>query len=277
VEELRRLIADEIRGRLVELRGSEGASLACRPAAIEDVDFLSASPAQLRAIRQALRPLARTLAARMARRRHRRRRGRLDVRRTMRRSLSAGGVPLEPAFRARRASRPDLFVLCDVSGSVAEFARFTMSLLYAMNDEFPRVRSFAFVDDIDEVTEVFEEVGTALDPSHLLARARVVTADGHSDYGRVFRRFWAVYGHRALGPKTTVIVTGDARNNYREAGVDALHAIAERARRVYWLNPEPRPEWDTTDSVMSAYAPHCDVVVEARNLRQLAAFVHRIT
>jgi len=275
IEEFRRLLADEIRHRLLEVKGlAAAADLSHTP--IEDVDFLGASPAQLQEMRHAIRPLARTLAARIAHRRRFRRHGRLDARRTIRRSLSAGGVPLEPAFRYPRVSKADLYLLCDVSGSVAEFAHFTMSLLYAMNEEFSRIRSFAFVDGIDEVTQVFDDRSIHLDARHLLARAAVVWADGHSDYGHVFERFWNVYGLGALGPRTTVIITGDARNNYRDPGLAALRAIQDCARKVYWLNPEPRPEWNTTDSIIAAYAPYCDGVFEARNLRQLADFVRAI-
>lgn len=276
VEAFRRLIAEEIGRRLVEVRGSRDAAAAYHRVPIEDVDFLAASPAELRQMRAAIRPLARKLAARMAQRRRLRRHGRLDVRRTIRRSLAAGGVPLDPAFRYPRVSRPDLFLLCDISGSVGEFASFTMALLYAMNAEFSRIRSFVFVDGIDEVTGVLEDRARALDAAHLLARAQVVWADGHSDYGRVFARFWSTYGHATVGPKTTVILTGDARNNYRDAGVEALRAIKEQARRVYWLNPEPRASWDTTDSIMSVYAPYCDGVFEARTLRQLEEFARGI-
>ncbi len=246
IEEFRRLLADEIRHRLLEVKGL---------AAVAD--------------------MSRT-AIEIAHRRRFRRHGRLDARRTIRRSLSAGGVPLEPAFRYPRVSKADLYLLCDVSGSVAEFAHFTMSLLYAMNEEFARIRSFAFVDGIDEVTKVFDDRSIQLDARHLLARADVVWADGHSDYGHVFERFWNVYGLGALGPRTTVIITGDARNNYRNPGLAALRAIQKCARKVYWLNPEPRPEWNTTDSIMAAYAPYCDGVFEARNLRQLADFVRAI-
>src|SRR5207253_1663244 len=249
IEAFRRRLADEIRARLLDVKGLAAAAEVSVRTPIEDVDFLGATPGELRDMRQAIRPLARKLAARIARRRRLRRHGRLDARRTIRRSLSAGCVPLEPAFRYPKASKPDLYLLCDVSGSVAEFAQFTLSLLYAMSDEFPRIRSFAFVDGIDEVTALLEESAHRLDVRHLLARASVVRADGHSDYGSVFGTFWDVYGRGALGPRTTVLVTGDARNNYRRPGLDALRAIKERARRVYWLNPERRREWNTTDSI----------------------------
>ena len=276
IEAFRRRLADEIRARLLDVKGAAAAADVSVRTPIEDVDFLGATPGELRDMRQAIRPLARKLAARIARRRRLRRHGRLDARRTIRRSLSAGGVPLEPAFRYPKASKADLYLLCDVSGSVAEFAHFTLSLLYAMNEEFSRIRSFAFVDGIDEVTKLFDDRSVQLDARHLLARANLVWADGHSDYGHVFGRFWNVYGARTLGPRTTVIITGDARSNYRAPGLEALRAIQAYARKVYWLNPEPRREWNTTDSIIASYAPCCDGVFEVRNLRQLADFVRAI-
>ena len=272
VDEFRKLLSEAIRHRLSQVKGVNDAASGYDYGLLEDVDFLGASPSQLKAMQEAIRPLARKLASRGARQRRLRRRGQLDVRRTMRRSLGSGGVPLDPAFRFPRSARPELFLLCDVSGSVAEFATFTLSLLYAMSQEFSRIRCFAFVDGVDEVTSEFDHAGI-LRPAHLLARKNLIWADGHSDYGNVLRHFLRTWGWAALGPKATMVITGDARNNYREPGVEALRAIKERARRVFWLNPEPRARWNTTDSIVERYAPHCDDVVEVRNLRQLGDFV----
>jgi hypothetical protein len=277
IEEFRRLIAQEVRRQLVELKGAQLAADLFQDHPIEDVDFLRASPAELRRMQEAIRPLAQKLAARIAHRRRLRRHGRLDVRRTVRRSLSAGGVPLDPAFRFPRASRPDLYLLCDISGSVAEFARFTMSLLLATKKEFARIRLFVFVDGIDEVTDVMDENAAWIAPRNLLYGTKAISGDGHSDYGNVFNRFWHRYGYADLDPRSTVIITGDARNNYRDPGLDTLRAMHERTRRVYWLNPEPRREWNTTDSIIEAYAPSCSGVFETANLRQLADFVYAIT
>ena len=270
------MLAEQVRHRLSAAVGAEQAAELYRERQLEDVDFLGANASQLRELRQAVRPLARRLAARAAQKRRLRRRGRLDVRRTVRRSLSSGGVPVDPAFRAVRASKPDLYVLADVSGSVIEFAKFTLSLLHAMNEEFAKMRSFAFVDGIDEVTGLLEEGGHRMDLRGAFARAMVVAADGHSDYGSVFRRFAERYGGD-VDARSTLIVMGDARNNYREPGLGQLRDLRERARRLYWLNPEPRADWDTSDSIMGAYAPWCDRVFEVRNLRQLAACVDEIT
>jgi uncharacterized protein len=276
IDDFRRLIAEQVRHRLSAAHGAEQAAELYRDRQLEELDILDANASQLRELRQAIRPLARKLAARMAKRRRRRRRGRLDVRRTLRHSLAYGGVPVHPAFRARKASKPDLYVLADVSGSVIEFAKFTLSLLHAMSQEFSKLRSFAFVDGVDEVSTMLEEAGDVLDLQRLFTRAKVVRADGHSDYGNVFASFEERYG-ADLDARSTLLVMGDARNNYRDPGLDPLRRLAGRVRHLYWLNPEPRPDWDTTDSIMRSYAPHCDQVFEVRNLRQLVACVDEIT
>jgi uncharacterized protein with von Willebrand factor type A (vWA) domain len=272
--EFRRMLAEEVRALLARRMGDDESLPGSGPG-IDDVDFLGASPVQLATMRDAIRPLARRLATRLARRRQSHREGRVDVRRTARRSLSSGGVPIEPAFRRPRVHHPDLFVLCDLSGSVAEFAKFTITLLHALSRELPRTRLFVFVDNVDEVTELLRQLPPTLDVSHLLATTSAVGADGHSDYGAVFRRFWARYGSD-ISNTSTVIVAGDGRTNYRDPGTTTLHLLHQRARRVYWLNPESRREWGTSDSCIEEYRPHCDQLVEVRNLRQLSDFVYRI-
>jgi uncharacterized protein len=108
-----------------------------------------------------------------------------------------------------------------------------------------------------------------------MAEARVVWADGHSDYGRALTAFVERHG-REVTQRSTVVVLGDARTNYRHPGAQALEQLQRRARRVWWLNPEPRGAWDTGDSVASSYARYVEEMVEVRNLRQLAAFVERV-
>lgn len=276
IEAFKRLLAGELRGQLAEARGVEETGRALEMLGTEDVDFLGASPRQLTAMRETIRPLARALATKMARRRRRRDRGRLDVRRTVRRSLSNGGVPLDPVFRRPKVARPDLYLLCDVSGSVAEFASFTLTLLQAMSGEFSRMRSFAFVDGIDEVTDHLKDVASFLEVRHVLYRSDVVRESGHSDYGLVLERFWDRIGP-SIDSRSTVIITGDARSNYHDPGTEALRSIHARARKVYLLNPEPVADWDTHDSIVGLYAPLVDGVFEVRNLRQLADAVYRIT
>lgn len=276
LEMLRREIEEEIRRRLVADRGRDAVARTLRRPLAEDVDLMHATRAELAEMEAAIGPLTRKLAARLARRR-RRRTGRLDFRRTVRRSLATGGVPADPQFRHPRPHRPEVWLLCDISGSMATFSRFTLQFTHAMSTHFSRLRTFAFVDTVDEVTEFFGpgvDFGSAVD--RITAEAEVVWLDGHSDYGNSLETFYSRYG-RQITPRTTLIITGDARNNYRPARDSSLGLVAKAARAVIWLNPEPRAYWDTGDSAMSHYAKHCTSVHEVRTLRQLEEFVENLT
>ncbi|MGC8471400.1 MAG: vWA domain-containing protein [Acidimicrobiales bacterium] len=270
---LRKAIEAEIRRRLVLDRGAQALARSVRRALPEDVDVMHANREELAALHRTLHPLSRKLAVRLGRRRRNRRRGSLDFRATVRRSLSAGGVPVEPRFRHPRPAKPEIFVVADISGSVASFARFTLELVYALSTQFSKVRSFVFVDGIDEVTHVFEH---ADDPAaavrRITAEADVVWLDGHSDYGHAFEEFDRRWGDEVTS-RATVLVLGDARNNYHASGAWVLSELQHQARHVYWLNPEPREYWGSGDSIVDEYAVHCDAVVECRTLRQLERFV----
>lgn len=274
IAELRRRLERIIRTRLVAERGPEAMARALARPLPEEIDFLQATGEDLAEMRRTVAALARRLAARLSYRHHHGGRGRLDFRRTIRASLQTGGVPVSPRFR-RRTQRAELVVLCDLSGSVAAFSRFALMLLYALSQHFRKIRSFAFVDAIDEVTHFFE--GSDLDGAakRLRAEANVVWLDGHSDYGRCFARFVTDYPD-ALTPHATVLVLGDARSNFRAPEEWTIHQIANRTRRAYLLNPEPRRHWNTGDSIVGKYESAFDAVIEVRNLRQLAAFVERI-
>ena len=269
--EFKDAVLRETRRRVAEHRGAKAvASYAVQPLP-EDLNFLSAT-ADMAELRRAVRPLARKLATRVAMKRRRATRGHVDLRRTVRHSLSTGGVPMEPILRHRAPHRPELFVLCDVSSSVSRFARFALMLTHALSAQFSRVRSFAFVDTIDEVTRFFEHEDFLAAIDRMNEEALVVSDDGHSDYGTVLERFLDHYG-ADVGPKTTLLILGDARTNYRSRKTEALRELAAKARHVYWLNPEPIYDWDTGDSAASEYAAHVDDMVEVRNLRQLEDFI----
>jgi uncharacterized protein with von Willebrand factor type A (vWA) domain len=276
IEAFRALVAAEARRRVAERRGrDEIARRAVAPTA-DRVDFLFAGKAQLAELRRAVQPLARRLATRLAARRRRAARGTIDLRRTLRGSLSTGGVPMKPVLRRRRPVRPELVLLCDVSGSVSGFSDFTMLLVQALHDQFSKVRVFAFVNRIDEVTGLLVH-GTA-DPEVLGARVHAEAAltgwHGSSDYGVALGEFAERYAD-AVGPRTTVFVLGDARTNMSDPNLAAVRQITERARRVYWLNPEQRARWGTGDSVAPAYAELVDMH-ECRTARQLSALVARL-
>ena len=276
IEELKKQIESEIRRSLVADRGVEAMARTLRKPLPEDVDFMHASREEMANLRRSLYPLTRKLAARLARRRKYGRRGPLDFRKTIRHSLSYGGVPAEPKFKFPRPSKPEIMVVADISGSVASFARFTLHLLYAISSQFSKVRSFVFIDGLDEVTpflEGVEDIGEAV--HRVNTEADVVWVDGHSDYGHAFGVFWEKYG-KDIGTKTTVLILGDARNNYHASQSWILKEAHQKARKLYWLNPEPRAYWDTGDSILGEYATHCDGTYEVRNLRQLEAFIEKL-
>ena len=275
IDELRRYLALEVQRRFDALGARDNGAGPLPRVDPAELAIVGASPAELAAMRRALRPLARRLAVRGARRNRRTHRGRLDIRRTIRASLSSGGVPLLPAWRRPRSTKPELVLLCDVSGSVAEFAGFTLALMSAMSAEFSAVRSFAFVDGVDEITRIVAEAGGSLLPTHVLARTNVVSRDGHSDYGRVLEQFAKRFGD-ACTPRTTLVITGDARSNYRAPNAAGLASIRRSIRAIHWLNPESRDRWDTADSLMGVYSRSCTSVHEVRSLLQLEAAAQEI-
>jgi uncharacterized protein with von Willebrand factor type A (vWA) domain len=207
-----------------------------------------------------------------------RRRGRVvDVRRTMRSSLETGGVPLRLRYRPKRPRRPELFVLCDVSTSVTSASVFFLSVLHALHDSFRKLRSFVFVERISEVTEVFERERSFKAVSRAIATdSGVADVSGYTDYGRVWLEFYEQVIDD-LDPRSTVIVLGDARTNGREPHAKAFGLIAERANRMFWMNPEPKLYWNYGDSVMAAYEPYCDGVFECWTTKQLEGFVNALT
>ena len=267
--------ADARRRLAAEKGAAHVAEVAVRPG-LERLDFTAARKDDLAEMRREIYPLARRLATRMTRQRHARRRGPLDVRRTVRASVSSGGVPLATYHRPRRPHRTELVVLCDVSGSVASFAQFTLLLVWALSEQFGKVRAFTFVDQVHEVTDVFRP---GADPGEVLAQLAARTAHaarwGRTDYGRAFATFADQHAD-ALGPRSSLLVLGDARSNYSDLRVEALADLAGRARHTWWLNPEHPRHWDTGDSAATVYGAVVPMV-ECRNLAQLSDFVRGLT
>ena len=266
----------DVRRRLAELSDPESVARTATRPTIERVNFLGATRADLVVMRREIQPLARRLAARLAIDQRRGTRGALDFRRTIRASLSSGGVPLETQHRPKRPLKSDLVVLCDVSDSVSSFAQFTLMLVYALREVFTKVRAFAFVDELDEVTRFFAPGGDVLDAVTRLTREADVTwLVGRTDYGRAFELFADRYPD-AIGPRTSLLVLGDARSNYGDIALPTFTELAGRAKHAYWLNPERRGIWDAGDSRatdLAAVVP----MVECRNLAQLGEFVRDLT
>ena len=214
IDQLRKEIEDEIRRRLVADRGTEALARSLRKPLPEDIDFMHATRDELASLRRAIHPLTRKLAVRLARKRRHGRKGPLDFRSTMRHSLSTGGVPVDPKFRYPGPAKPEIIVIADISGSVAAFARFTLHLVHAISSQFSKVRSFVFIDGIDEVTG--SSRGPRTWPRPCTGSTPRPTSSGWTATPTTATPstvFWERWGEE-ITPRTSVLLLGDARNNY---------------------------------------------------------------
>ncbi|OBF52089.1 vWA domain-containing protein [Mycolicibacterium monacense] len=275
ISQLRKMVEGETKRRTAEQLGREHVQMYGVPQLAENVEFLRASGEQLRQMRRVVAPLARTLATRLAARRRRARAGEIDMRKTLRKSMSTGGVPIDVVLKKPHPARPELVVLCDVSGSVAGFSSFTLMLVHALRQQFSRVRVFAFIDTTDEVTELFgPDADLAVAVQRITREAGVYTRDGHSDYGNAFVSFLHKYP-TALSPRSSLLVLGDGRNNYRNPETELLARMVNASRHAHWLNPEPKHLWGSGDSATPRYE---DIITmhECRSAKQLAAVIDQL-
>ncbi|MFN8482193.1 MAG: VWA domain-containing protein [Anaerolineae bacterium] len=258
--------------------GGEGPNLQGAPPsgqALAKKDFSQFTPDEIRAMQQQVQQLAKKLSQDLSRRRHEGGRKRLDFSRTMRASMSTNGVPMQLWFKQPKRNRLRLAVLCDVSSSVRNASRFMLQLLYSLQEQRGRVRSFVFISDLSEITSYFQ--------THSLEEAvQMATSEAdirywaHSDFGRAFRIFLDRYPD-AITSRTTVIILGDGRSNFYDPQIEALQTIHRQAKRVLWLNPESRWGWGSGDSIVDLYATECDVMEECRNLEQLTSIMKMMT
>ncbi|MBF6567412.1 MAG: VWA domain-containing protein [Candidatus Binataceae bacterium] len=268
---------DDIIRRYVRMQGEQREVRARASSQLDQVgdkSFFFLSQEELDRMNQAVTQLAQRLKSIVAVRRRHARRGRFDIKRTLRHNLQNGGVPFDLHFDRRRKDKPQVVMLCDVSDSVRNASRFMLQFVYSLQELYSRVRSFVFVAEIGEVTPLFRDrdLKEALDAA---LSGDIINVYSHSNFGSAFRAF----AHEHLGAinrRTTVIILGDARNNYNLPHDWCLREIRQRAQRLIWLNPESRGTWGFGDSEMERYAVHCDTVEECRNLNQLYRVIDRL-
>src|SRR3989454_518363 len=242
--------------------------------ALAEKSFYYLSEEEIRRMQEAVTKLARRLRNVVSIRRKRARRGKFDSSDTMRKNLQYGGVPFRIIFDRKRKDKPQVMVLCDVSGSVRNVSRFMLQFVYSLQDLYSKVRSFIFVAEMGEITRLFQEQDIS-DAIQAALHGDVINVYAHSDFGRAFKAF-----HRdflpAVNKRTTVIILGDGRNNYNLPHDWVLKDVQQRAKQVVWLNPENKMTWGFGDSEMDRYAPYCTLVEECRNLNQLYRVIDRL-
>jgi uncharacterized protein len=283
VEKLRRLIERRLQDLSAMLKRAVRLELEKRDPSLRDrrrlanlaeKSFYYLSEGEIQRMKEAVAKLAQRLKNVVAIRRRRAKRGRFDVSATLRKNLQYGAIPFRIQFDRRVRDKPQVIVLCDVSDSVRNVSRFMLQFVYSLQDLYSRVRSFIFVSELGEITGLFEEkeVNDAIEEA---LTGNIINVFAHSDFGRVFQAFRRDY-LGAVNRRTTVIILGDARNNYNVPREWVLRDVRERAKRVIWLNPESRLTWGFGDSEMDRYLPHCDLVEECRNLNQLYRVIDRL-
>lgn len=266
-------LGDALADELAELRDGVRKHVADRLGArearrsLDEVPFAELEAGEVRRVERAVRELAERLLGRAVVRARRARRGRLHVPATMRSALATGGVPFLPAFRGRKPRAPKLVILCDVSDSVRSSARFMLLFMHVAQRLFAASRSFVFVGDVRDATEVFrrQRPERAIE---LAYRGAIVNVADNSHYGRVFRQLLAEHAG-ALDARTTLVVLGDGRGNHFDPGEQAFRELRARVSRLLWLSPEPESRWATGDSALAVYRRHADQVLPVYDLATL--------
>jgi len=234
--------------------------------------FYNLSEEEIRQMREVVTRLAQRIKNVLSIRRRRIKKGKLDLHYTLRKNMSHGGVPFDVVFKQRKKDRPKLVILCDVSSSVANVSRFMLQFVYSLQEAFTKIRAFVFVAELGEVTQIFQdkEINEALDSA--LDGGDVINVYTRSNFGFAFHTFYRDF-LSSVDNKTTVLILGDARNNYNDPKAWCVRDIHNKAKNVVWLNPESPGAWGFGDSVMDRYLPYTDVAEEVRNLRQLSKIV----
>jgi uncharacterized protein with von Willebrand factor type A (vWA) domain len=234
--------------------------------------FRHLSDAEAEELHKQIRRLAAQLRSRLALRHKRGKTGTLDAKATIRANQRYGGVPVDLRYKQRHL-KPKLALICDVSTSMRHCAEFMLTLIYELQDQVGRARSFAFIGDMEEVSPSFSQLPTQQAVEQVLTR--LPPGYYNTDLGHSLDTFSRRHMD-AVDRRTTVIFLGDGRNNYNDPRLDLVQEIRRRSRRVIWLNPEPPMMWGTGDSDMVAYLPLVDAVFEVGNLAQLTAAVDRL-
>lgn len=219
-------------------------------------------------VQEVVMRMAKKLIAIHSKRRKTYRRGHLDVRKTLRNNMQYDGMFFDLKWKATKVDRPKVMAICDVSGSVSNYSRFLLMFLYSLADILPKVRSFAFSSDLGEVTRLFEQSNL----EDAIARTLRDYGSGSTDYGQMFQDF-RKHCMDDVNNKTTIIILGDARNNYGDPKAEILREMYDKSKRVIWLNPEPLMSWTVGDAEMKKYAPSCHQAQVCNSLTHLERVV----
>jgi len=242
------------------------------PQDVMEKPFQNLSSEEADALRDEVKRLAARLRSRASLRQKHANEGNPDPKSTIRHNLRYGGTPIELQFRNRKL-KPRLVVVCDISTSMRYCSEFMLTMIYELQDQVAKARSFIFINDLVEISDYFR----AKRPDVAVQEVLYDNPPGsyNTDLGNSLNSFFAEKLD-SIDSRTTVILVGDGRNNYNDPRLDLAHGLLRRARRVIWFNPEPDFMWGTGDSNMREYAPIASNVYQVANLKQLVEAIDRI-
>jgi uncharacterized protein with von Willebrand factor type A (vWA) domain len=253
------------------LLNNDNASKQLRDATLQDTSLSAMEHYHRERLPPIIRKLAKKLASRHRQRHKRARRGKLDLGKTLRRNIAYGGVPFHRFWKTTRKDKSDIFVLCDISGSVSAWSRVLLLFVQALSDVLPNTRSFVFCGQSIEVSDLFKQYPV----DEALAIIHHRHGLGGSDYGLALNTFWTQIEDK-LNRRSCVIILGDGRGNGGDTGIEALRSIYHRARLVLWFNPESHHSWNTGDSEIRRYQSASHYVAECGSLRKLERLLDQL-
>ncbi|MBO6635838.1 VWA domain-containing protein [Parvibaculum sp.] len=265
-EGLRSQVRDYVEKQLEIFTANSGRQL--REEVLAQMRLSNVDRSDMKIMRELVRKMAKKLIALHSRRKKVTRRGMLDVRRTIRANIEYDGLLFHTIWKKTKVDRPKVMAVCDVSGSVAQVSRFLLMFLYSLQEVLPAVRSFAFSGHLGETTDLFKREKL----EDALVEVLRDFGGGSTDYGQALMDLESL-ALDDIDHRTTILILGDARSNYGDPRGDILKKMHARARRVIWLNPEPRTMWNSGDSEMRRLAPYCDRALTCASLKDLERVV----
>lgn len=274
LKDLEQYIRHRIEKMVVQEKDTQGLDELLSEENLKEKDFNALNESQVKEMEKRVERLAHKLASRYSYRYRPAKSGRIDMRRVLQRAARLGRTPEKLLYQDKIMNKPRIVVLCDISGSVAVYSAFLLQLVYAMSRRFDDMRTFLFVDEIAEITPQLKS-NNLKDGVQQAIRQAKCSRLGISNFGQVFEMFYRQFGH-ILNEKTTLIILGDAKNNWYPPRQEELKNISNKVKRIVWLNPEPREKWNTEDSIIGIYGQSCGEVLECRNLEQLEQAIRKI-
>ena len=242
---------------------------------LEEKDFLFTDAEERRKLLKETRNLGLILANKFVKYTKSASKGKLLFRKTIRKSLKNGGSLYDIVLKPKIKKKPRLILLCDISGSMALYSLFGLTLLFGVVQRFKSVHAFVFIDGITDITKELKNLKFNNINKILTNWNNYVHVDGHSDYDKSFKD---LLDEKIISNSSfnTLIVIGDARNNYRPINTETIGKLSKKFQNVYWMNPERSQYWNTGDSQFHHYQSISKKYSEVRNFEQLKSFINSI-